>query len=243
MDLQNKNVLVTGAARRIGRATALAFAERGANVIVHYNQSQSPAEQTRDEIRELGVQSYTTQADLYDADQVKHLLTSAREQLDPIRVLVNNASVFDHVSFGDTGPEHWNHNQQVNLSAPVQLMRQFSRQNNLEEGRIINLLDWRAEQPQSAQFAYSVSKSGLASATKAAAQELGPDITVNGVAPGPILPPDGADEEELAHVIADLPAGRWGDVDDVVQSILFFATSSNFITGDILHVDGGRHLR
>ncbi len=232
---------MTGAARRIGRAISLRLAEHGTNLMLHYHTSRDEAERTRKQAVAKDIQAHTIQADLSRPDAAGRLFEESCQNLGEIQVLVNNASVFEHVSFRDTTDECWRRNQEVNLNAPVQLMRRFAEQ-ELRNGRIVNLLDWRAQRPQAKQFAYSVAKGGLADATEAAAQELAPEITVNGVAPGPILPPEGTDEEELDHIVSDLPAGRWGEVKDVVDAVLYFLQASSFVTGEVLHVDGGRHL-
>ncbi len=241
MEVCGANALVTGAGRRIGRAITLALADRGANVMIHYNTSESGASATKSKASAHGVQAETVQADLSRPEDVEEIVESTRNALGDLQILINNASIFNHVSFRDTTLKDWEQNQQINLTAPVQLMQCFAEQTT-GEGRIVNLLDWRALRPQARQFAYSVSKTGLAGATMAAAQELGPEITVNGVAPGPILPPKGEDQEKLDHIVEDLPAGRWGDVNEVVRAVIFFIESAGFVTGEVLHVDGGRHL-
>lgn len=241
MDMDGANALVTGAGRRIGRAIALALADRGANVMIHYNTSESEASETKSRALSNGIKAETVQADLSHPEEVEQIVDATRNALGEVQILINNASIFDHVSFRETTRDDWERNQQINLSAPVQLMKLFDQQTT-GEGRIVNLLDWRALQPQAQQFAYSVSKTGLAGVTMAAAQELGPEITVNGVAPGPILPPDGEDTDDLEHVVEHLPVNRWGDVSEVVHAVLFFLESGGFITGEVVHVDGGRHL-
>jgi len=236
--------LVTGGARRIGRAVCQALAAEGIEVTIHYRSSGDEAESLRRGIVEEGGTARTVQADLSDEQRVRMLIPDLVEDATVPDLLINNASVFDHTSFSEMGPDDWHLNLDVNLTAPVILMKAFAdaRADGIG-GRIINLLDWRSTAPQPDQFAYSVSKSGLAAATRAAAKELAPEITVNGIAPGPILPPEGTDERDLDHIVEDLPAGRWGDPGDVVHAVKYLVHASTFVTGDILYVDGGRHLR
>lgn len=240
MSLEGKNILITGAGVRVGRSLALAVARAGANVIVHYGKSQVEAAQTADEIRRLGRQVGLLQADLSDPAQVSTLIERA-QAFGPLYALINNASIFEDLDWQTTRLEDWNRHLMVNLTAPFLLSQAFARRNGAgRKGRIINLLDWRALRPGADHLPYTISKVALAGLTRALAQALAPDIQVNGVALGAILPP--TDGNDWSDAIRQVPAGRWADLSEVDQTVLFLLTGPAYITGEILHLDGGRHL-
>jgi NAD(P)-dependent dehydrogenase (short-subunit alcohol dehydrogenase family) len=227
--LNHQTVLITGAARRLGREIALKIADAGADVIIHHGHSQSEAESTANEIRSKGRQAYIIAADLNDHQQAGELIHQANT-LAPIDILINSAAIFEPVKF-----------QNINLTAPFLLSQMFA--NSLlpdRQGRIINILDWRALRPGYDHFPYTISKAALASMTKAMALALAPRIIVNGLALGAILPP--ADGESTDGLIKNVPLRRWAKLDEVGEAILFLLTGPEYITGEIIHVDGGRHL-
>ena len=194
LNLSGKTVLVTGAAVRVGRALALAAARSGADVILHYGSSEQAAESARDEIQELGREAYLLQADLADANAVEALVPRALE-FGPLAALVNNAAIFGAQRWENTSLEIWNQHLAVNLTAPFILSQAFAQTLGPDQqGRIVNILDWRALRPGVDHMAYTISKAGLAALTRILAQALAPQITVNGIALGAILPPsDGKD--------------------------------------------------
>ncbi len=248
MTLAGKTILITGAARRVGRALALAVAGVGANVIVHYGHSPEQAQKVADEIEGLGVQAWTLQADFSDPQQVAALIERAWE-LSPLYGLVNNAAIFESLSLSQTSLTDWQRNLDINLTAPFLLSQAFARRLGPEHpGRIANLLDWRALRPGADHFPYTISKAALAALTKALALALAPNITVNGLALGAILPPSlGGGEpamgaEALARVIEPVPAARWAELEEVGQALLFLLDGPAYVTGEIIHLDGGRHL-
>ena len=240
MSLEGKNILITGAGVRVGRSLALAVARLGANVILHYSRSQLEATQTVAEIQRMGSQAKLLQADLNDPAQVATVIERAGA-FGPLDALINNASIFESLDWQTTRLEDWNRHLMINLTAPFLLSQAFAWQiGSGRNGRIINLLDWRAFRPGPDHLPYTISKVALAGLTRSLAQALAPDIQVNGVALGAILPPvDGGDS---SAAIRDLPAGRWADLSEVDQSVIFLLTGPAYITGEILHVDGGRHL-
>jgi len=240
MSLDGKNILITGAAVRVGRSLALAVARLGANVILHYGRSQFEAAQTAAEVQRMGSQAMPLQADLNDPSQVATVIERAGA-FGPLDALINNASIFESLDWQTARLEDWNRHLMINLTAPFLLSQAFARQNTSgHNGRIINLLDWRALRPGPDHLPYVISKVALAGLTRSLAQALAPDIQVNGVALGAILPPtDGGDG---SAAIRDVPAGRWADLSEVDQTVLFLLTGPVYITGEILHVDGGRHL-
>jgi NAD(P)-dependent dehydrogenase (short-subunit alcohol dehydrogenase family) len=238
--LAGKTILITGAARRIGRALALAAAHAGADLILHHSASPDAAEETRKEIEDLGRRAHVLQADFADPHQVQELVPAAN-RLARVDALVNNAAIFEAHTWRDTGLEAWDRHLAINLTAPFLLSQAFAASLPAEaEGRIVNILDWRALRPGDDHLPYTISKAGLAALTRSLAVALAPRITVNGLALGAILPPSsGGDLEEI---LAPVPARRWADISEVQQAFLFLLTGPAYITGEILHLDGGRHL-
>ncbi len=239
MRLEGRTILITGAARRIGRWMALGCAQAGADVIVHHGHSPQEAESLVREIRSLGRQAWSFQADLEDVRQVQALCDSLGNYPN-LYALVNNASIFEPLSFIETSLEAWQRHLQVNLTAPFLLSQAFARQVGEREGRIVNILDWRALRPGADHFPYTIAKAALAALTRSLAQALAPRVTVNGIAFGAILPP--ADGAPIRGVIAQTPAARLAEPQEVVETLLFLLGGPAYITGEILHLDGGRHL-
>jgi NAD(P)-dependent dehydrogenase (short-subunit alcohol dehydrogenase family) len=239
MSLAGKTILITGAAVRIGRSLARAVAGAGGNVILHYGRSAKEAQAAQSKLQSLGAQVHLAQADLNDPAQVEGLMESALSH-GPLFGLVNNASIFADRDLAATDLEIWQRHMQVNLTAPFLLSRAFAAAAGQSEGRIVNILDWRALRPGADHFAYTISKAGLAALTRSLAAALAPAITVNGLALGAILPPSGGDRAD--DILAGVPAGRWARLDEVNHAVLFLLDGPTYITGEILHVDGGRHL-
>ena len=240
MKLEGKTVLITGGAHRVGKALSLAVAGAGGDVILHYGRSASQAIETQAEIEKLGRTAYLLQADLNDANQVIPLMEAAFA-LAPLDALVNNASIFEPLSWQDASLESWNRHLMINLTAPFLLSQAFAKKLSLQkEGRIVNILDWRALKPGADHLPYTISKAGLAALTESMAQALGPASTVNGIALGAILPPsDGGSGDET---VRGIPMPRWANLEEVQQTLLFLLAGPRYITGEIIHVDGGRHL-
>jgi NAD(P)-dependent dehydrogenase (short-subunit alcohol dehydrogenase family) len=240
MSLEGKKVLITGAARRVGRALALALAAAGADLVIHYSQSQQEAEQTQADIEKLGRKAVILKADLENSQEAAQLVPRALEH-GALFALVNNASIFEPLTWEKTSLQDWERNLRVNLTAPFLLCQAFARSLPAEAtGRIVNLLDWRALRPGADHLPYTISKAGLAALTQSLAVALAPKVTVNGLALGAILPPsDGAATDKLIETI---PARRWANLDEVAQALLFLLDGPAYLTGDILYIDGGRHL-
>jgi len=238
--LRDRIVLVTGAARRIGRALAQASARAGANVVVHYWRSGDEAGDARREIEALGRKAWTLRADLARPGEATRLVEESA-RLGTLFALINNAAVFDEQTMQDTALADWERYLAVNLTAPFVLTQAFAaRLTGTEPGRVVNILDWRALRPDNEHFAYSVSKAALAAMTKAMALALAPEVSVNGLALGAILPP--ATKSQRADVLNGVPAQRWGRLQEVEEALLFLLTGPAYVTGEIIHVDGGRHL-
>lgn len=236
--LKGKSVLVTGAARRLGRMFALACARAGADIVIHHAHSEADAKSLRDEIMRLGQRAWIFRADLSDSSEAGRLIPLINGST-PLHCLVNSAAIFEPLTFDSTTHEAWEKHLALNLTAPFLLSQAFARQAD-EGARIVNILDWRAIRPGADHFPYTVSKAALAAMTKSMAAALAPRITVNGLALGAILPP--ADGNVSPEITKNIPMKRWAKEDEVEQALLFLLTSPAFITGEILHVDGGRHL-
>jgi pteridine reductase len=239
-ETSDKTVLITGAAYRLGKVMALAAARSGADVIVHHGHSADQANKTAEEIRALGRKAWVLQADLSDSDQVQKLFIEANKKCS-LYALVNNAAIFTPGSLLETSLAIWQENMMVNLTAPFLLSQAFIKNHPVgQPGRIINIIDWRALHPGRDHFAYTISKSGLASVTQAAALAGAPDISVNAIALGAILPP--RNEPENNELLRSVPAKRWAELSELESTFLFLLNGPAYITGEIIHLDGGRHL-
>lgn len=237
-DLHGKTILITGAARRLGRAFALACGRAGADLILHHGHSPAEAESLRDELASLGARAWVLAVDFSHPENASQLIEDA-SKLSPLYGLVNSASIFEPLNVHDTSLDDWNRHLNINLTAPFLLSQAFAKYT--KHGRIVNILDWRAMQPGADHFPYTISKSALAAMTKSLAVALAPHITVNGLALGAILPP--ADQLSASEkIIESVPAKRWSEAGEVEEALLFLLSGPAYITGEIIHVDGGRHL-
>ncbi|MFM8367522.1 MAG: SDR family NAD(P)-dependent oxidoreductase, partial [Chloroflexota bacterium] len=185
-NLTGKTILITGAARRLGRLFALACGRAGADLILHHGHSPKEAESVKDEVASLGRRAWVLAADFSHPESATQLIERANE-LSPLYGLVNSASIFEPLSMQATSLDDWNNHLNINLTAPFLLSQAFAKSTNA--GRIVNILDWRALRPGADHFPYTVTKSALAAMTKSLAIALAPNITVNGLALGAILPP------------------------------------------------------
>ena len=231
-------ILVTGGARRVGRIFALACARAGADVVIHHGHSEQEAQAARQEIEGLGRRAWVIEADLSDPAQAANLIPLLNE-FTSLHGLVNSAAIFESLSLETTDLDAWQKHLQINLTTPFLLSQSFAKQAP-EGARIVNILDWRALRPGADHFPYTVSKAALAAMTRSLAVALAPKIVVNGLALGAILPP--SDGKAKADLLKNVPAGRWADSEEVEQALIFALTCPAYITGEIIHVDGGRHL-
>jgi pteridine reductase len=238
--LSGKTALVTGAAKRIGRGVALALSEAGVHVVVHCGTSRDEAEDTAARIRERGTRAWVLQADLSSPAETRSLFARAGESAGALDFLVNSASIFPKSRLGDFTPEELAESLRVNAMAPLDLSRSFAAQGR--EGAIVNFLDTRVTGFDKSHAAYSISKNVLLNLTRMMALEFAPRVSVNAVAPGLILPPPGEDESYLQRLAHTNPMHKAGSVEGIAEAVLFLL-GSDFITGQVLFVDGGRHLR
>jgi pteridine reductase len=241
-ELEGMVALVTGGAVRIGRALALTLAGRGAAVAVHYGNSAGAAAETVAAIQDLGVRAEAFQADLRDISQADLLIDQAAKRLGRVDILVNSAAVFETKGILDTTEPLWDDQFTVNLKAPYFLSRAFARHvGSGRAGQIVNIADWRAVRPDPQSIAYSLTKAGIVAMTKGLAMALAPNIRVNAIAPGSILPPPGRDESYLVEIGRRTPLQRHGSTEELARALIYLVTAE-FVTGQVLFVDGGEHL-
>ncbi len=244
MELKNKVALITGSAKRVGQALAHGLAGQGCHIVVHYGRSAEEANQTVSQIKAMGVNAWAISANLSDESAVKTLIPFALKQAGRLDILVNSASIFPPEDFLDSTSESWDKNMMINLKTPFLLSQEFAGalpQNH--QGKIINLLDAVALRPKNHHFTYTVSKYSLYGLTQAMAHGLArQNIQVNGIALGAILPSVNDGPEMFARLAKNIPAGRTGSPQDVVQAMLYLVQHADFVTGEIIRVDGGKHL-
>lgn len=249
MELENKVALVTGSAHRVGKAIALALARQGAHIVVHYGTSEDEARDTVREIKSLGVDAISVQADLRNPDAIAALFETMQERFDRLDILVNSAASFVKQPFDQIGLDDWKDVFQANLRAPfllsqraARLMRATRRPAD-QPALIVNIADLSGVFAWRGYVQHGVSKAGLIHLTHVMARELAPGIRVNAIAPGLILPPPGMDPdgERWQQMGQSVPLGRPGNPDDVGETVVFLARS-DYITGALIPVDGGEHL-
>jgi pteridine reductase len=258
--------LVTGAGRRLGRAVALALAERGYDVAVHFHRSREEADEVVRGVEARGRRGLAVAADLFAADAADRLMDAVEAAFPRLELVVNNASIFEPGSLLETTPTDFDQNLAIHLRTPFFLIQRLAARwvpagfGRAAQGapagdptpapagppagqpQVINLLDTRVARDVVDHFAYTVSKKALHELTRLAARALAPHLRVNAVAPGVILPPPGATDAYLARRAATVPLGRVGAVEDVVRAVCYLLDNP-FVTGETLYVDGGEHLR
>lgn len=243
MGLAGRWALVTGAARRVGRAIALELAAHGAHVVVHYHTSAAAAAATVADLEHLGVRAMALAADLTDSRAVLALATEAETRTGGIAVLINSASNYLRTPFDSITETAWDASLDVNLKAPFLLAWRLGLAMRARgEGAIVNIADWAGERPYREYLPYCVSKAGLVALTRGLARELAPSVRVNAVAPGPVLLPDDFTPAQAEAVRRATPLGRLGSPEAVARCVRFLVEEADFTTGALVHVDGGRAL-
>jgi pteridine reductase len=244
--MQDGAVLVTGGARRIGAAIARRLHAAGASVVLHCHRSRAEAEGLANELNgERPHSAVVVQADLLEASLLPELVDEAASAFGRLDALVNNASSFYPTPFGAIGEDEWTDLVGSNLRAPLFLSQAAAPRLREARGAIVNLVDIHADRPLKDFVVYSVAKAGLAGLTRALALELGPEVRVNGVAPGAILWPDGDEHfapSEKGRITAQTPLKRIGSPEDVAGAVKYLLFDAPFVTGQILAVDGGRGI-
>jgi NAD(P)-dependent dehydrogenase (short-subunit alcohol dehydrogenase family) len=235
--------LVTGGARRLGRAIALALADEGFAVAIHCNTSRDAAEETAAEVAARGARSAVLRADLSDEAETAGLLPAAAAALGPIGVLVNNASVFERDEWDTVTRQSWDMHMQPNLRAPFVLMQQFARALPADAGgAVVNMLDQRVWSLTPHFVSYTVSKAALWALTQSMALALAPRIRVNAVGPGPAMPSPRQSAEQFARQEASVPLRRGTGADEVARAVVA-VLGLPAMTGQMLALDGGQHLQ
>lgn len=240
--LSGRSALVTGAAVRVGRAIALALARAGADVAVHHRRSVREAEGVCAEIRSLGRRAVSVSGDLARADAPESVVRAAREGLGRLDFLVHSASNFHRAALSETTAALWDDALAVNARAGLLLARAAADELVRRRGRIVLVSDDLATRPAKGYVAHAASKAAVEGLVRALALELAPDVSVNGIAPGTVLVPEGTPAEDAARWARAVPAKRNGSPEDVAAAVLFFCAGPDFVTGQVLHVDGGKSL-
>jgi pteridine reductase len=242
MKLDAKVAIVTGAAMRLGRAQALALAEQGVRLVIHYNTSSGPAAEVVRQIQSIGSDAIAVQADLSQPMQAPAIVEQAVDHFGQVDLLVNSASIFEPGEWHDTTEENWDRHFDVNLKSPFFLTQAFARQIGTgRRGHVVNIADWRAVRPGTGHLAYTLTKAALVAMTESLAQALAPHIQVNAIAPGLILPPPGRGQEYLERRAPQVPLQRTGSPDEIARALLYLLRA-DFVTGELLYVTGGQHL-
>lgn len=238
------SILITGAAKRIGKAIACALGSEGRRVAVHYCDSRSEAEKTVREIEEAGGEAAAFSADLRKESQIHRLVADVEKKFGVIDVLINNAAVYGTPELaGKTEGSIFDDYIAVNLRAPYLLSALIgAKMKRGRGGKIVNIVDWTGHRPDPRMIPYSISKGGLVTMTHALALALAPKVLVNGVAPGAILPPSRRGKGNIAGAIARTPLRRQGSPADIVEAVRFLVDKGDYMTGNVLFVDGGRFL-
>ena len=242
MVLFERVALITGAARRVGRAIALRLAEAGCAVAVHYRSLAQDAADTVASCRLAGVTAEAFQADLAEDGAPASLVRQIEARFGRLDIIVNNASVFEPMSLDDFDPIRWEQTLRLNLTAPLLLVHAARASLQKARGRVVNLCDVATQHPWPEHLAYIVSKGALETLTRVLARALAPDVNVIGVAPGVAAWPDHYDQALRDRLTQSIPLARAGSPDDIAAAVHFLLREGDYITGTIVTVDGGRSL-
>ena len=237
--MSDKAVLITGGARRVGAALAVHFASAGYDVALHYNASEAEAKQMQTECRALGVQCEIFQQDLTDFSSLPKLISQAKQTFPHLGVLINNASVFERSEFLDTDEALFDRQFDANLKAPFFLTQAFAKQ--VGQGSVVNIVDTDIVTTNGSHFAYLMSKKSLADFTAMAARALGPAIRVNAVAPGCMLPSNQNEEDHEEKMRKLVPMKSHPLLEELCDTVQWLSAQPH-ITGQMMYVDGGKHL-
>lgn len=250
MELEGKNALITGAAKRLGRASALALADKGVNIAVHYHRSEDAAEELVGIIEGKGLKSIAIKADLERPEEISKTVQKAHDFFGSLDILINNAAIFYPTPIGEVTGEDWDKFLNINLKSQFFFSKEFAALKHGGIAKIINMADSYGASPAAKFIPYGVSKAGVIAMTKGLAKEFAPEILVNCICPGPILPAvchcedDERSEEDKAISRSQLRATnstllkREGTVEDITKTVVYLA-ENDYITGQAIFVDGG----
>ena len=242
MELRGRIALVTGAGHRVGRAIAVALGARGMRVAVHYNATADGARDTVREIESAGGQAFAFPGDLTKADAASALIAAVASKFGGLDVLVNSAAVMVRTPFGEVTAEQWDSVMALNLRAPFFLSQAAAPLLRASKGVIVNIADLAAFETWPAYIPHGISKSGVVHLTRSLARILAPEVRVGGIAPGTVLLPEKWSDEDEERLRATTPLQRTGSPSDVSSTVLFIL-ESDYLTGETIIVDGGRHVR
>jgi len=242
MDLRERVVLVTGAARRVGRAIAQRLAQEGCRIAIHYRASRGDADAVARSCGALGVECELFQADLADGAACTGLVSNVLARFGRLDVLINNASTFERMQLDDFDLARWEHTLRVNLTAPVVLVHAARQALRAARGSVVNLGDAAVHRPWPDHLAYMVSKGALETLTKVLARALAPDVNVVGVSPGVAIWPEDYDDALRDRLTARIPLKRAGTPADIAAGVAYLLRDGDYATGTILTIDGGRHV-
>ncbi len=244
--LENKVVLITGGAKRVGACISRELHAHGANLMIHYNTSNKEAKALQAELNLKRKDSVSIiQGDLLNMSVVSSLPAETVKRFGQLDILINNASTYEPTEIGNINEDNWQDLIGSNLKAPVFLCQAAAKELKKNKGCIINITDMHIESPKKGYVVYSVAKAGLVTLTKSLATELSPHVRVNAVAPGPVLWPENNpqfDEVYRKRVISQTLLKRIGDPSDIANAVKFLVADAPFITGHVLAVDGGRSI-
>ena len=242
--LAGKVALITGGAKRLGNAIAHALHQQGAQLVIHYRSSQTAAETLVAELNARRADSaIATYCNLLDTQALPQLIDTTIKRFSCLDILINNASSFYPTPMGSISEQHWDDLLGSNLKAPLFLAQAAAPQLRVTQGLILNMVDIHAQRPLPNYTVYCLAKAGLITLTKSLARELGPDIRVNGIAPGPVLWPEQPMDAGLQQeIISKTALKRQGSPQDIALAALYFAKDAPYVTGQILAVDGGRSI-
>ena len=234
----NKNIFITGGAKRLGRGIALKLAEQGYNIIIHYNHSKKEAQETQKDIQKLGRECAIYQCDFNDMDLVNEMINQIWKKFKRIDILINNASIYRKSSIKEEDfMLKWQEDMNIHIQTPLNLIYKFYKKQ--KTGQIINIIDSQIKNDTTEYTTYLLSKKMLAIITKLLVKELSPNIRINAIAPGYILKPDeGMDEDFHNKRIKNIPLKRQGSINNIYQSIKFLI-ENEYITGEIINNSGG----
>jgi len=242
MELRGRTAIVTGAGHRVGRALAVALGQRGMRVVVHYNTTADGAHETLRVIESAGGQGVTVGADLTKAEEIPRVVDVALTHFGGIDVLVNSAAIMVRLPFGDVQPEQWDQTMDLNVRAPFFLTQAAAPHLRKSRGVVVNIADLAAFEAWPGYIPHGISKSGVVYLTRALASVLAPDVRVAAIAPGTVLLPEGWSKQDAERLRRTTPLAREGSPEDVARTMLFIL-DSDYLTGETIIVDGGRHVR
>jgi pteridine reductase len=242
MELDGQIAVVTGGAVRVGRALSLALAREGVSLAVHYRSSAGPAEETVAQIKALGSDALAVQVDLSQPGQASAVIERTIAHFGRMDILVNSAAIFERADLAHTTEAIWEAHFALNLKAPFFLSQAFAAHvGKKRAGHIVNIADWRGMRLDTRYLAYSLTKAGLLSMTQGLALALAPNIQVNAIALGAILPPPGKDQAYLERLAQTIPMRQVGSPEEVAKALIYLL-KSDFVTGEVIFVTGGEHL-